>query len=87
MHLRWAKLRGEHSCHEKAVKAAHQAAEQRGRKSSTVRRRPANQQFNRVMEQLAPYAAAGLALQRIQRLSALEGQNSALNQYYNSDRV
>lgn len=46
-----------------------------------------NQQFNRVMEQLAPYAAAGLpALQQIQQLSTLEGQNSALNQYYNSDQ-
>jgi len=46
-----------------------------------------NQQFNRVMEQLAPYAAAGLpALQQIQQLSTLDGQNSALNQYYNSDQ-
>lgn len=46
-----------------------------------------NDQFNRVMEQLAPYAAAGLpALQQIQQLSTLEGQNSALNQYYNSDQ-
>lgn len=46
-----------------------------------------NQQFNRVMEQLEPYAAAGLpALQQIQQLSTLEGQNSALNQYYNSDQ-
>jgi hypothetical protein len=46
-----------------------------------------NEQFNRVMEQLAPYAAAGLpALQQIQQLSTLEGQNSALNQYYNSDQ-
>lgn len=46
-----------------------------------------NQQFNRVMEQLAPYAAAGLpALQQIQQLSTLEGQNKALNQYYGSDQ-
>ncbi|MDT9381230.1 DNA transfer protein [Citrobacter freundii] len=46
-----------------------------------------NEQFNRVMEQLAPYAAAGLpALQQIQQLSTLEGQGNALNQYYNSDQ-
>lgn len=46
-----------------------------------------NDQFNRVMQQLAPYAAAGLpALQQIQQLSTLEGQNGALNQYYNSDQ-
>ncbi|WP_144814033.1 DNA transfer protein [Enterobacter sp. DE0047] len=46
-----------------------------------------NDQFNRVMQQLAPYAAAGLpALQQIQQLSTLDGQNSALNQYYNSDQ-
>ncbi len=46
-----------------------------------------NDQFNRVMEQLAPYAAAGLpALQQIQQLSTLEGQGNALNQYYNSDQ-
>ncbi|EHT8070503.1 DNA transfer protein [Salmonella enterica] len=46
-----------------------------------------DEQFNRVMEQLAPYAAAGLpALQQIQQLSTLEGQGNALNQYYNSDQ-
>lgn len=46
-----------------------------------------NDQFNRVMQQLAPYAAAGLpALQQIQQLSTLSGQNSALNDYYNSDQ-
>ena len=46
-----------------------------------------NQQFNRVMEQLAPYAAAGLpALQQLQNLSTLQGQNSALNDYYGSQQ-
>lgn len=46
-----------------------------------------NEQFNRVMQQLAPYANAGLpALQQLQSLSTLQGQNSALNQYYNSDQ-
>ncbi|EOA7893959.1 DNA transfer protein [Salmonella enterica subsp. enterica serovar Infantis] len=46
-----------------------------------------NEQFNRVMEQLAPYAAAGLpALQQIQQLSTLEGQGNALNDYYGSNQ-
>lgn len=44
-----------------------------------------NQQFNRVMEQLAPYASAGLpALQQLQNLSTLQGQGAALNDYYGS---
>ena len=44
-----------------------------------------NEQFKRVMEQLAPYAEAGLpALQQIQQLSTLEGQGNALSQYYKS---
>lgn len=46
-----------------------------------------NQQFNRVMEQLAPYMKVGQpALQQLQSLSSLQGQGQALNQYYNSDQ-
>lgn len=80
MHLSWAGNCAVRNLFvlKKVGKVAHQAAEQKKRQ---------NQQFNRVMEQLAPYAAAGLpALQQIQQLSTLEGQNSALNQYYNSDQ-
>lgn len=46
-----------------------------------------NEQFNRVMAQLAPYMKAGQpALNQLQNLSTLQGQNQALNQYYNSDQ-
>lgn len=46
-----------------------------------------NEQFNRVMAQLAPYMKAGQpALNQLQSLSTLQGQNQALNQYYNSDQ-
>ena len=46
-----------------------------------------NEQFNRVMAQLAPYMKAGQpALNLLQSLSTLQGQNQALNQYYNSDQ-
>lgn len=83
------KLRGEEPlCHEKGGKGGSSSS---GAKEAARATQYAadlqNQQFNRVMEQLAPYAAAGLpALQQIQQLSTLEGQNSALNQYYNSDQ-
>ncbi|MBS3894732.1 DNA transfer protein [Serratia marcescens] len=43
------------------------------------------QQYDQVTQNLAPYLAAGLpALQQIQQLSTLQGQQSALNDYYNS---
>ncbi|AIX74661.1 DNA transfer protein [Pantoea sp. PSNIH4] len=46
-----------------------------------------NEQFNRVMNQLAPYMKVGQpALQQLQNLSTLQGQNQALSQYYNSDQ-
>ena len=41
-----------------------------------------NEQFNRVMNQLAPYMKVGQpALQQLQNLSTLQGQNQALSQY------
>ncbi len=46
-----------------------------------------NEQFNRIQNQLAPYEAAGIpALNQLQNLSTLSGQNTALNDYYNSDQ-
>lgn len=46
-----------------------------------------NDQFNRVMQQLSPYMGVGQpALQQLQNLSTLDGQNSALNGYYGSDQ-
>ncbi len=43
------------------------------------------QQYNQVTQNLAPYLAVGVpALQQLQQLSTLGGQQSALNSYYNS---
>lgn len=45
------------------------------------------QQWNTVMNNLKPYSQAGLpALQQLQGLTTLGGQNAALNDYYNSDQ-
>lgn len=44
-------------------------------------------QFNTIYNALKPYASAGLpALQQIQQLSTLEGQQQALGDYYNSQQ-
>lgn len=43
------------------------------------------QQFDQVTQNLAPYLAAGTpALQQLQGLATLQGQQNALNNYYNS---
>ncbi|WP_411830365.1 DNA transfer protein [Pantoea stewartii] len=45
------------------------------------------EQWQTVMNNLAPYMQAGQpALQQLQSLSTLQGQNDALNQYYGSDQ-
>lgn len=46
-----------------------------------------NQQFNTIMNNLAPFTPlAQQYVSQLQGLSTLQGQNSALNDYYNSDQ-
>lgn len=46
-----------------------------------------NQQFNRIMDNLSPFTPlAKQYVDQLQSLSTLDGQNSALNDYYNSDQ-
>lgn len=46
-----------------------------------------NQQFNQIMNNLAPFTPlAQQYVSQLQGLSTLQGQNSALNDYYNSDQ-